>query len=255
MFRLASILALVLLFADTALPQQQPPPLAGGEGPSANPSQPRPDSNGAYFAVPGIVTPVVIERAAVEYPVNVPEGAIDGLTVLKLVVGTDGLATDISVVSSHGDAFDQAAIDAIRRSKFDPGTLNGDPVPVHIFARVRFFADKRETYPRIVAHFGLGAGPGALSTRNYDKPPIAIYMAPAEFSERARKAKYQGVALVSAIINEEGLPTDVKVIRSLGMGLDEKAIESVYRSRFRPATKDGAPVAAQITIEVNFRLY
>ncbi len=257
MGKLASILAFVVLFADGARPQQQPPPFAGGGGVGVggNQSQPRPDQNGVYFAGPGIVAPLVIERAPVEYPADVPNGAIEGMTILKLVVGADGLATNISIVSSHGAAFDEAATDAIRRCKFDPGTLNGDPVSVHVFARVRFFEDKRDTYPRILSRYGLGAGMGTPAARNYDRPPVAIYIAPAEFSEKARKAKYQGVVLVSATINEEGLPTDVKVVKSLGMGLDEKAIESVYKSRFRPATKDGAPVAAQITIEVNFRLY
>jgi TonB family protein len=177
------------------------------------------------------------------------------MTVMKLVVTEDGAATDIQVISSHGDAFDQAAVDALRRCKFDPATLNSKPVPIHIFARVRFFEDKRETFPRILAHYGLDAGQGAFATRKFDKPPVAIYIAPAEFSDKARKAKVQGVVLVSTVIDEQGNPTDIKVVKSLGMGLDEKAIESVHRSRFQPATKDGVPIAARITMEVNFRLY
>lgn len=248
------IVSLLSLCAGPACPQE-PPPLTAGGSASASTPQPRPDADGVYFAVPGVITPVVIERAPVEYPPETPANTVEGMTVLKLVVTEEGVATGIQVISSHGDAFDQAAVDALKRCKFDPATVNGKPVPIHIFARVRFFADKRETFPRMLSHYGLGAGMGAPSARNFDQPPVAIYMAPAEFSEKARKAKYQGVALVSAVIDEKGAPTDVKVVRSLGMGLDEKAIESVYKSRFRPAMKDGAPVAAQVTIEVNFRLY
>jgi TonB family protein len=251
----ALILAFLALFAAAARPQQQLPPAAGDLAPGANFPQPRPDKDGVYFAVPGIITPVVIDRAPVEYPANAPDSAVEGMTVLKLVVSEEGTATDIEVVASHGDAFDRAAIDALQRCKFDPATLNGKPVPIHIFARVRFFEDKRETYPRILAHYGLGAGIRAPSTRNFDQPPVPLNAVPAEYSDKARKAKVQGVVLVSTMISDDGSPTDIKVVKGLGMGLDEKAVEAVSKYRFRPAMKDGEPVAARITIEVNFRLY
>ena len=248
------VVSFLALCACVAWPQEPPPP-AGDAAPNASLDQPRPDSEGIYFAVPGVIPPVVIERAPVEYPSDAADSAVEGVTVLKLVVTEEGAATDIQVISSHGDAFDQAAIDALKRCKFDPATVNGKPVPIHVFARVRFFAGRRETYPRILSQRGLGAGPGGFSTNRFDKPPVVTYLAPAVFSEKARRAKYQGVVLVSTVIDEQGNPTDIKVVRSVGMGLDEKAIESVRKSRFLPAMKDGKPVAAQITIEVNFRLY
>jgi TonB family protein len=58
-----------------------------------------------------------------------------------------------------------------------------------------------------------------------------------------------------AIIGPDGRPRNLRVARSLGMGLDEKAAEAVSRWRFEPALKDGRPVAVQISIEVVFRLY
>jgi TonB family protein len=56
-------------------------------------------------------------------------------------------------------------------------------------------------------------------------------------------------------VGPDGRPRDIKVSRQLGMGLDQKAIEAVRMWRFEPATKDGKPVAVQINVEVNFRLY
>jgi len=56
-------------------------------------------------------------------------------------------------------------------------------------------------------------------------------------------------------VDARGYPRNPRVIRSLGMGLDEKALEAVQRYRFRPAMKDGRPVSAMINVEVNFRLY
>jgi TonB family protein len=57
------------------------------------------------------------------------------------------------------------------------------------------------------------------------------------------------------IVDENGLPRDIKVRRALGMGLDDEAIKAVKQWRFQPASKDGRPVAVMINVEVNFRLY
>ena len=87
------------------------------------------------------------------------------------------------------------------------------------------------------------------------KPPLLIHSVDAEFSKKAKDAKFQGVAVVSCIVDTDGLPRQVHIVRRLGMGLDEKAIEAVRQYRFQPSTLHGNPVAVAITIEVNFRLY
>ena len=85
--------------------------------------------------------------------------------------------------------------------------------------------------------------------------PRVTYDPDPQYSDEARKAKYQGVVVLWAIIDAEGKPRDLKVARSLGMGLDEKAIEAVRQWRFQPAMKDGRPVSVMVNIEVSFRLY
>ncbi len=85
--------------------------------------------------------------------------------------------------------------------------------------------------------------------------PRAIYAPDPEFSEEARKAKHQGTVVLFLIVDRNGRTHDIRVQRSLGMGLDEKAIEAISRWRFDPARKDGVAVAVQINVEVNFRLY
>lgn len=85
--------------------------------------------------------------------------------------------------------------------------------------------------------------------------PRPIYDPDPEFSEEARAAKYQGKVLLWVVVGADGRPRDVRVRRSLGMGLDERAIATVKTWRFEPAMKDGHPVAVQVNIEVNFRLY
>jgi periplasmic protein TonB len=108
---------------------------------------------------------------------------------------------------------------------------------------------------------GLGAGRGGntgggvFRVGNGVSAPKLIYQVDPEFSEEARKAKYQGVVILQAIIDQAGRPTNLRVVHGLGMGLDEKAKEAVAKWKFEPAQKDGHPVAVMSNIEVNFHLY
>jgi periplasmic protein TonB len=102
---------------------------------------------------------------------------------------------------------------------------------------------------------GGGIGGGVFRVGGGVSAPRAIYAPDPEFSEEARKAKYQGSVVLSAIIGPDGRPHNLRVVRSLGMGLDEKATEAVTRWRFEPAHKGSQPVAVDVNIEVAFRLY
>ncbi len=85
--------------------------------------------------------------------------------------------------------------------------------------------------------------------------PVAKFTPEPDFSEEARKAKYQGVVVLAAIIGSDGKPRNIRVVRSLGMGLDEKAVERVRTWLFEPGKKNGTPVAVAMNLEVDFRLY
>lgn len=85
--------------------------------------------------------------------------------------------------------------------------------------------------------------------------PIPIVTPDAEFSDEARRQKYQGVCVISVVIDAQGYPQNLRVVQPLGMGLDQKALEAVQRYRFKPARKDGKPVPARMAVIVNFRLY
>jgi periplasmic protein TonB len=100
-----------------------------------------------------------------------------------------------------------------------------------------------------------GIGGGVFRLGGGVTAPRAIYDPDPEYSEEARKAKYQGNVMLWVIIGPDGRPRDLRIARSLGMGLDQKALDAVTKWRFAPATKDGQPVAVQVNIEVSFRLY
>jgi TonB family protein len=104
--------------------------------------------------------------------------------------------------------------------------------------------------------WGPGSGPGIYTPGiGGVTQPVPIFTPEAEFSDEARRQKYQGVCMISLIVDAQGKPQSPRVVRRLGMGLDEKALDAVLRYRFRPAKKDGKPVAVRMTVEVNFRLY
>jgi protein TonB len=87
------------------------------------------------------------------------------------------------------------------------------------------------------------------------RAPVLTHEEEAEFSEEARKAKFSGNVLVSMVVDENGNPQSVRVIRGVGMGLDEKARDAARLYKFKPALKDGKPVKVLISLEINFQIY
>jgi periplasmic protein TonB len=86
-------------------------------------------------------------------------------------------------------------------------------------------------------------------------PPKAKFTPEPDFSEEARKAKYEGTVTLSAVIGPDGRPRNLRVVRSLGMGLDEKALEKVRTWLFEPGKRSGQPISVAMTLEVDFRLF
>jgi periplasmic protein TonB len=113
------------------------------------------------------------------------------------------------------------------------------------------------------SNIGDGAGPGTggpddhgiydLHGKNVTRPILLSHQDP-DYSEEARKAKLQGTVELSVVVNANGQVTDIRVLRSLGLGLDERAVEAVRQWRFRAGAVDGRPVATRATVEVTFRL-
>ena len=101
---------------------------------------------------------------------------------------------------------------------------------------------------------GGGFGGGAFRVGGGVTPPVPIYRVEPEFTEAARKAKYQGTVLVQIVVDADGHVKDPRVVKAVGLGLDEKALEAVKQWKFKPGMKDGRPVPVYAQIEVTFRL-
>ncbi len=86
-------------------------------------------------------------------------------------------------------------------------------------------------------------------------PPRLVSKVEPVFSSEARAAKLDGMVALWVVIGPDGVPGDVRVIRPLGLGLDEQAVLAVRQWRFEPGTRDGQPVSVAATVEMNFRLF
>ena len=102
---------------------------------------------------------------------------------------------------------------------------------------------------------GGGYGGGLYHVGGGVAAPQLIFAPDPEFSDEARRAKFQGICVVSLIVDPQGNPQRVQVVRHLGMGLDQKAVDAVKQYRFKPATLQGKPVPVEVNIEVTFRIY
>jgi TonB family protein len=87
------------------------------------------------------------------------------------------------------------------------------------------------------------------------KPPKLLYGPDPEYTKAARKDKLQGTVVLWMIVGEEGKTRDLKVTQSLRTDLDQQAIAAVTKWKFKPATRDDQPVAVEVSVHVEFKLY
>ena len=181
-------------------------------------------------------------------------------TILK-----DGTLDSRRLAESSGDTeLDRSGLDAVAKSApfiAIPGEFSGQ----YLKLKCHFYLNPGRRIPAVSRATLTGestdaadstptAGEGTIHGNGGPTRPQPIYSPSPEFSDEARKAKVGGSVLLKASVNADGDVADVIVLRSLGSGLDEKALEAVRRWKFKPGTKDGVPVATEINVEVSFHL-
>ncbi len=101
---------------------------------------------------------------------------------------------------------------------------------------------------------GAGVGERKSPAPRITRAPELLHKEEPEYSEEARKARFQGVVVLAVDIGLDGKPTNIRVVRGAGLGLDERAIEAVRRWLFRPALSGSRPTVAPALVEVAFHL-
>jgi TonB family protein len=98
------------------------------------------------------------------------------------------------------------------------------------------------------------------------KPPRIVTFVDPEYTDLARKKKISGVCVVELVVDTDGRPQNVRIVRSIGKdldpklqkaaeGLDQNAINAVSRYQFIPSEYQGKPVPVRVNVEVNFKLF
>lgn len=158
-----------------------------------------------------------------------------------------------------------AALKAIQQWRYSASTWAGKPGEAKVFIVVRsnkgnFSASVEPdlpvpTEPRKPIKEQISNGELFYIQPGKIQVPQATYAPDPEYSEAARVAKDNGTVVLGVILGSDGIPGDIWVIRKLGLGLDQKAIEAVRRWRFQPAMRDGKPIPVLLAVEVNFHIH
>jgi TonB family protein len=255
---------------------------SGGQQPSPS-ALPKPDSQLArvkvYTVGPEVTAPQLLPLNVTDISTEKCKKKMDGKVVLSVLVDEKGQPRNLMFLHPLGTDLDKFALQIAAAERFKPGTHDGAPVAVAQSVELNMQAcveDKKNDAGKKIYWLRLRSQPvqkfGALP-----QPPEEVVLASgnagithvggsvtypvplnnveAEFSDEAKREKYQGTCLISLIVDAHGMPQDVRMVKPLKYGLSEKAIEAVNKYRFRPAMKNGEPVPVMVNVEVNFHLY
>jgi len=183
---------------------------------------------------------------------------VGGDATVEFTVAQDGSIVDAKLTDGSGHAaLGELATKAVLKSgPFPPlptkfGTLQ-------VRAKLSYLPeakDQDKDKPRGLTSATKPDGCGNESLHCVTPPQVLLSAIPRELGPHdSGAAKYSGTAILQLIVTTDGTPSDIKVVKSLGPGLDAKAIAAVQNWKFVPAKKDGRPVAVQIQVEVEFHL-
>jgi TonB family protein len=213
------------------------------QAPAWRTAGPKPDRFGIYNVGGEVTPPVLLYSEPAVCASRMRETDAQGTVLVAAIVGTDGLPTGTDVLIPYMRSFDLAAIRATNQLRFKPATFNGVAVPVRIFVEFTFLQISGTALPTIIQR------------GNPMEPPLALNSIWVTYPKKARKNRLRGTVVISLVVTPEGLPAEVKLIRSVAKELDESAMRAVKRMRFKPASMNNKPVPAHVTIDVSFLLY
>ena len=214
---------------------------------------PQPTTSLAAEPIICVSTPVLgrpVAEFTPAYPKRALKAGIQGDVILDLMVSKAGKVTSVSILSGNQE-LSREAVKAVQKWVYSP-VQEQHAAERHTRITLIFKIDDVGK-PVIGAEF-----PSSARFCNGDESvaaPRPIYTPDPSYSEDARKAKREGVSVLSVVVGRDGLPQEVIVKRALGYGLDEKATEAVQHWRFEPARRNGTPVAVKINIEVQFHYF
>ena len=171
------------------------------------------------------------------------EKKIEGTVTIEGAFDVKGCMKVIRIVKPLGFGLDENALDTVRSWRFSPAKRNGAFV---------------DTFAQIDIDFSLATAPRA----EYDdiqgmripgvSVPTVIKRVEPQYTAEAKQARLTGTVVLQTVIQTDGTPDILKVIKPLPLGLTESAIEAIRQWKFRPANRYGKVIPVQMRIEVDF---
>ena len=170
----------------------------------------------------------------------------------KELVGARASKVSIEIEIEPNDLSSAALGKPLRAVFLAPGEKLADRVPSYWRQFLETGVDTK-SLDEIQSAFGKKSEKPPKSA-DYDIPPKEISAPSPDFSDEARRVRFQGSVLLSLIVNEEGKTENIVILKPLGMGLDEKAVETVQNWKFKPAMREGVPASVKIKLQITFRM-
>jgi TonB family protein len=202
-----------------------------------------------------VIQGLAISRPQPVYPEDAKKAAVQGIVVLHALISKAGTVEQLQVVSGP-EMLRVSALDAVRQWTYKPYLLNGQPTEVETTINVNYTLVGPA--PATEEQGPQDPGSASVTPRRIGgavSAPTVAYQVSPQYSDQAKKAKFNGMVLLSLVVDAQGQPQNVRMVRGVGMGLDEKAIEAVKQYKFKPAMEAGEPVPVQLNIEVNFKIF
>jgi TonB family protein len=267
--------------------------ISGGQQISSSASDPSKDAQSAPVKVYGAgsvaTAPELLPPSLTPFPTEKCKKKVDGKVVLSVTVDAAGQPRNLMFIHPLGTDLDRFALRIVAADRFKPGTRNGIPIAVVESVEVSLQTCPEQTEDNSgkeaytlrlrsqpAQKFGNLPQPsvdavltswsnlqGDTSSRTSPTnhvggavtAPVPLTSPAATYTPEARKAKINGKCLIALIVDEQGMPQNVQVERSLDPGLDQNAMDAVNRYRFKPAMRSGEPVPVRITVEVKFEIW
>jgi TonB family protein len=209
------------------------------------------------------------------YPESAREAGIEGRVVVEFIVNKQGNVVEPNILRGIGGGADEAALEAIRSTRFTPGVQRGQPVDVKMVLPIVFRLSSDGTAPppppptpQPPPPPPAPPAPGDLGPRTSAGEEIFIvveemprmiggmeaYYNQLRYPDMARRAGIEGRVILQFVVDKEGKPIDAVVVRGIGAGADEAALEALSKVRFTPGKQRGHSVNVQMQLPVEFSL-